>query len=61
VPVDESFFDLGGHSLLLTELVFSIFDTFEVELPLLDIYENVTVRQAASAIDRLVEAEAAGP
>src|ERR1700728_382693 len=34
IPLDESFFDLGGHSILATRLVFQIRKTFVVNAPL---------------------------
>ncbi|MEM8642975.1 MAG: thioester reductase domain-containing protein, partial [Cyanobacteria bacterium P01_G01_bin.54] len=50
VGVNENFFDLGGHSLLATELLFSLQDTFEVELSLLNIFMAPTVAEQAKLI-----------
>lgn len=45
VPVDVSFFDLGGHSLLLAGLVDQIEKVFGVEMRIEDVLENQTVEQ----------------
>ncbi len=34
LPLQESFFDLGGHSILATRLIFEIRKTFVVDAPL---------------------------
>lgn len=33
IPIDESFFDLGGHSILATRLIFELRKTFVVDAP----------------------------
>ncbi|EUA18371.1 condensation domain protein [Mycobacterium xenopi 3993] len=53
VGVDDSFFDLGGHSLVATKLVAAIRSECGVELGIRDVFELATVGQLAERIDQL--------
>lgn len=53
VPLDESFFDLGGHSILATRLVFAVRQAFAVHVPLGVVFEAPTIRLLAQAVDTL--------
>jgi amino acid adenylation domain-containing protein len=48
---DESFFALGGNSLLAARLMFRIREVFDVELSLAAFYEAPTLASSAAAID----------
>ncbi|KAH7926259.1 large subunit of L-aminoadipate-semialdehyde dehydrogenase [Leucogyrophana mollusca] len=53
IPLDESFFDLGGHSILATRLIFEIRKVFVVEAPLGLIFDKPTIGGLAAAVDAL--------
>jgi mycobactin peptide synthetase MbtE len=53
VGVDDSFFDLGGHSLVATKLVAAIRSECGVELGVRDIFELATVDRLADRVDQL--------
>lgn len=57
IPLDENFFDLGGHSILATRLIFEIRKTFVVNAPLGLIFDNPTIAGLSMAIDSLRTAD----
>lgn len=57
VPLEESFFDLGGHSILATRLVFALRQRLAVQAPLGLVFDAPTVAQLAAAIDGLQRGE----
>ena len=57
VPFDENFFDLGGHSILATRLIFEIRKTFVVNAPLGLIFDEPTISGLSKAIDSLRNAD----
>lgn len=56
---DDSFFELGGDSLLATQIVTRIRERIGVDLPVRDIFVHPTLRELAEAVRR--GAAAAGP
>ncbi|ORW73098.1 non-ribosomal peptide synthetase [Mycobacterium saskatchewanense] len=60
VGADDSFFDLGGHSLVATKFVAGVRNAFGVDLGVREIFELATVARIAGHIDTL-DAGAARP
>lgn len=50
VGIYDDFFDLGGHSLLITKLVSQLLKTFNVEVTVMDLFEEATVEGLAERI-----------
>ncbi|VDB95640.1 unnamed protein product [Peniophora sp. CBMAI 1063] len=57
IPLDESFFDLGGHSILATRLVFELRKAFVVDAPLGLVFDQPSIKGLAGAIDALRNAD----
>ncbi len=57
VGVDENFFLLGGHSLLGTQLITRIGETFGVELSLRTLFSSPTIQELSSEIEQLILAK----
>jgi acyl carrier protein len=51
IGVHDNFFDLGGHSLMATQLVSRILNRFAVDLKLQDVFNAPTIEGLASRID----------
>ncbi|KAJ3014108.1 large subunit of alpha-aminoadipate reductase [Thoreauomyces humboldtii] len=52
IPLNENFFDLGGHSILATRLVFMIRKTLKVDVPLGIVYREPTIVGMSAEIER---------
>lgn len=50
VGVDDNFFDLGGHSLLLVQLLSRLRERFHCELRVVELFQHSTVRALAQRI-----------
>jgi amino acid adenylation domain-containing protein len=56
ISLNDNFFFLGGHSLLGTQLITRINQTFKVEMSLLNLFKHPTVAEIASEIEQLIAA-----
>ncbi len=57
VGANDNFFLLGGHSLLGTQLLTRISETFGVELSLLTIFDHPTLAEMSNEIEKLILAK----
>jgi amino acid adenylation domain-containing protein len=55
VGIDESFFDLGGHSLLSTQVVSRVRSVFGVKIELRSLFEGPTVRKLAQQVESALQ------
>ncbi|MDQ1352804.1 MAG: hypothetical protein QG657_3110, partial [Acidobacteriota bacterium] len=55
IGIDDNFFRLGGHSLKATSLVSLIHKTFNVQIPLGEIFKRPTIRQLFDYINNAVK------
>jgi len=51
ISTDENFFDLGGHSLMATQVISRIRERFRIELPIRSMFDHPTIAGLASAVD----------
>ncbi|TCP59053.1 amino acid adenylation domain-containing protein [Tumebacillus sp. BK434] len=51
ISVYDSFFDLGGHSLMITQLVARVQQVFSVSLNLRELFEKTTIAELAEVIE----------
>ncbi len=52
LETNESFFEIGGNSMLATLMIENINDKYSCDLELTDIYENNTIEQLAELVLR---------
>jgi phthiocerol/phenolphthiocerol synthesis type-I polyketide synthase E len=60
IGIHDRFFDLGGHSLLAVQVASQIRDRFQVELPVLQLFQAPTIGELAVLIDKAQAGSAAG-
>ncbi len=51
IGIDANFFELGGHSLKATSMTANIHKTFDVEIPLREVFKTPTIRELAVLIE----------
>jgi len=51
IDLDDNFFDIGGHSLLLMKLQQALQEELNVKLPITDLFQYTTVRQLTERLD----------
>ena len=51
VGIVDDFFDLGGHSLMVMQLVARIRRIFEVEIPIRSVFEDPTIKELANKVE----------
>jgi acyl carrier protein len=54
IGANDSFFELGGNSLLATRLASRLRETFPVEVPLRALFEATTIRELARLLESLL-------
>lgn len=54
VGANDNFFYLGGNSLFGTQVIARLGDTFNVEVPLLKLFDHPTVADLAAEVERLI-------
>ncbi|NET43359.1 phosphopantetheine-binding protein, partial [Okeania sp. SIO2B3] len=59
VGIHDNFFDLGGHSLMATKVLARIDDNFEIELPLINLFEAANIKELSVLVDNMIWANSA--
>jgi len=54
VGVEDNFFLVGGHSLLVTQIIARLRDAFHVELSLRSLFDAPTVARLSAEVERLL-------
>ena len=57
VGVRDNFFALGGHSLLMTQVISRVREAFQVEVPIRSFFESLTVAALARVIEEMLVEE----
>jgi acyl carrier protein len=58
VGVTENFFEIGGHSLLATQVMSRIRESFAVEMPLRELFEQATVAGLSKRVEETMQSGA---
>lgn len=54
VGLDDNFFMLGGHSMLATQLIVRLAETYGVEIPIRTLFDHPTVRELAGEVEQQI-------
>ena len=54
ISVDDNFFEIGGHSILATQVASRIKQTFALQIPLRTLFENPRLQNVAAVLDELL-------
>jgi acyl carrier protein len=57
VGLNENFFDLGGHSLLLVKLHASLKQVFATDFPLIELFQRTTVASQAERLSSIARSD----
>jgi acyl carrier protein len=60
ISINSNFFELGGHSILAMQLIASINTAFSIELQVVSLFENNTVKRLAELVEDSQVAEETG-
>lgn len=60
IELDDDFFDLGGHSLIGSQMVNRVSDIFKVDIEFEQIYDYSTIKELADYVDDVLGAEEEG-
>ncbi|MFE5241284.1 MULTISPECIES: non-ribosomal peptide synthetase [unclassified Streptomyces] len=60
LTAEDDFFDLGGHSMLVPQVVFALRQRFDIDVPLLSLFEATTIGQVARLVQDSQDAAVAG-
>jgi SAM-dependent methyltransferase/NAD(P)-dependent dehydrogenase (short-subunit alcohol dehydrogenase family)/acyl carrier protein len=60
IGIHDRFFDLGGHSLLAVQVSTAIRDRFDIEMPVLKLFQAPTIGELAVLIDQAWSSERVG-
>jgi amino acid adenylation domain-containing protein len=54
VGIYDNFFELGGHSLLMTQVISRVREAFQIEMPLRNLFEALTVAGLAEKVEAAI-------
>ena len=58
IGIHDNFFDLGGHSLMVIQLMSRVRKSFQIELPLRDVFGAPTIKEIADMLEARILAKA---